>query len=57
MMNNYINMFFKQAKLNIEWFLLPLGYIPTTEEEELQKTLENKCPVIRLNRELMKWIF
>jgi len=46
MINNYLNMCFKQAKLNIEWFLLPFGYIPTTEEKDLQKTLENKCPSI-----------
>tara|TARA_Y100001963_G_C6792283_1_gene456215 strand:+ start:4082 stop:4252 length:171 start_codon:yes stop_codon:yes gene_type:complete len=53
--NNYLNMCYKQAKLNTEWFFMLLGCECTTEEKDLQKTLENKCPVVKLNKELVKW--
>lgn len=53
---NYLEILFKQVKLNIEWCLLPLGYIPITEEKELNKMLESRCPSIVPTNNLTKEI-
>lgn len=45
-MDNYINMCFKQAKLNIEWFFVMLGCECSTDKKYLQKMLENECAPI-----------
>ncbi len=45
-MNSYLNMYYKYAKLNTECFLMLLGCDTTTEEKELNKMLEMKCPSI-----------
>lgn len=45
-MYNYLNMCYKYAKLNTECFFMLLGCDTTTEEKELNKILENKCPSI-----------
>lgn len=53
-MDNYLNMYYKYAKLNTEWFFMLLGCDTTTEEKDLKKTLEIRCPLFTLNKELLK---